>query len=90
MSLLALQVIQNPGKKSGQRIIHAILQAAAEVQTGGILPPRLQWLPGHCENIGNDTADRLAKDAAYPGKTHPFRSLLTRKKALIRDKIRAQ
>jgi ribonuclease HI len=85
----ALQAIQNPGKKSGQRIIHAILQAAAEVQTGGILL-RLQWLPGHCENIGNDTADRLAKDAAHPGKTHPFRPLLTRKKALIRSKIRAQ
>jgi len=32
----ALQAIQNPGNKSGQRIIHAILQAAAEVQAKGI------------------------------------------------------
>ena len=85
----ALQAIQNPGNKSGQRIIHAILQAATEVQAKGIAL-RLQWIPGHCDNPGNDAADRLAKDAASPGKTHPFRPLLTRKRALIRDTIRAQ
>ena len=51
---------------------------------------RLQWIPGHCDNVGNDAADRLAKDAVSPGKTHPFRPLLTRKRALIRDTIRAQ
>jgi ribonuclease HI len=66
----ALQAIQNPGNKSGQRIIHAIRQAASEVQADGITLC-LQWLPGHCENAGNDAANRLAKDAAYPGKTHP-------------------
>jgi hypothetical protein len=32
----ALQAIQNPGNKSGQHIIHAILQAATEVQAKGI------------------------------------------------------
>jgi ribonuclease HI len=85
----ALPATRNPGNKSGQRIIHAILQAATEVQAEGIAL-RLQWLPGHCENAGNDAADRLAKDAAHPGKTHPFRPLLTRKKALIRSKISAQ
>jgi ribonuclease HI len=85
----ALQAIQNPGSKSGQRIIHAIRQAAAEVQAKGIAL-RLQWVPGHCDIQGNDTADRLAKDVACPGKTHPFRPLLTRKKALIRGNIHAQ
>ncbi|KAJ9484061.1 hypothetical protein VN97_g9328 [Penicillium thymicola] len=85
----ALQAIQNPGNKSGQRIIHAILQAATEVQTSGIALC-LQWIPGHCDNPGNDTTDRLAKEAASPGKTHPFRPLLTRKRALIRDKTHAQ
>ncbi|KAI2734534.1 hypothetical protein DTO013E5_9920 [Penicillium roqueforti] len=85
----ALQAIQNPGNKSGQCIIHAILQAATEVQAKGIAL-RLQWIPGHCDNPGNDAVDRLAKDAASPGKTHPFRPLLTRTKALIRDNIRAQ
>jgi hypothetical protein len=45
---------------------------------------------GHFEDPGNHAADRLAKDAAKPGKTHPFRPLLSREKAFIRDKIRAQ
>ena len=47
-------------------------------------------MPGHCENAGNDAADRLAKEAAQPGKTHPFRPLLTRENAFIHDKIHAQ
>jgi ribonuclease HI len=71
-SKTALQAIENPGNKSGQRIIHAILQAAAKVQANGIAL-RLQWIPGHCDDPGNDAADRLAKDAATPSKTHPFR-----------------
>jgi hypothetical protein len=47
-------------------------------------------MPGHCDNPGNDAADRLAKDAACPGKTHPFRPLLTRERAHIRSNIVAQ
>jgi ribonuclease HI len=85
----ALQAIQKPGNKSGQHIIHAILQAATDVQAKGIAL-RLHWVPGHCDNPGNDAADRLAKEAASSGKIHPFRPLLTRTKALTRDNIRAQ
>jgi ribonuclease HI len=85
----ALQAIENVKNKSGQRIVHAILQAATEVQ-GENIRLRLQWIPGHCENPGNDTADRLAKEAAQPGKTHPFRPLLSRENAFIRSKIYAQ
>ncbi|KAJ5483111.1 hypothetical protein N7530_002357 [Penicillium desertorum] len=81
--------IQNVKNKSGQRIVHAILQAATEVQ-GENIRLRLQWMPGHCENRGNDTADRLAKEAAQPGKTHPFRPLLSRENAFVRNKIYAQ
>jgi ribonuclease HI len=84
----ALQAIQNPGNKTGQTIIRAILHAAGELQAEGIAL-RLQWMPGHCDNPGNDAADRLAKEAAGPGKTHPFRPPLTREKAFIRNKIRA-
>jgi ribonuclease HI len=85
----ALQAIQTARNKSGQRIVHAILQAATEVQAAGITL-RLQWMTGHCDNPGNDAADRLAKDAACSGKTHPFRPLLTRERAHIRSNILAQ
>ncbi|KAJ5183270.1 hypothetical protein N7492_000886 [Penicillium capsulatum] len=85
----ALQAIQSVRNKSGQRIVHAILQAATEVQAEGIVL-RLQWVPGHCGNAGNDAADRLAKEAAHPSKTHSFRPLLTRERAFIRGNIAAQ
>ena len=85
----ALQAIQNAKNKSGQRIVHAFLQTATEVQ-GRNVTLRLQWMPGHCDNPGNDAADRLAKEAAQPGQTHPFRPLLTRESAFIRGKIHAQ
>jgi ribonuclease HI len=85
----ALQAVQSVKNKSGQRIVHAILQAATEVLAVGIVL-RLQWMPGHCDNPGNDAADRLAKNAASPGKTHPFRPLLTRERAYFRRNIYAQ
>ena len=85
----ALQAIQSVRNKSGQRIVHAIHQAATEIQAAGIAL-RLQWVPGHCDNPGNDAADRMAKQAASPGKSHPFRPLLTRERAFIRSTIIAQ
>ncbi|KAJ5976480.1 reverse transcriptase [Penicillium waksmanii] len=85
----ALQAIQNAKNKPGQRIGHATLHAATEVQAKS-MTLRLQWMPGHCENIGNDAADPLAKEAAQPGKTHHFRPLLSKENAHIRNKIHAQ
>jgi ribonuclease HI len=85
----ALQAVQNPGNKSGQQIIHAILQAAKHTKTHGT-SIRLQWIPGHCEIPGNDIADLLAKNAAVPGKAHPLCFLLSRERAHIRQEINAQ
>ncbi|KAK9847031.1 Endonuclease/exonuclease/phosphatase [Penicillium brevicompactum] len=85
----ALQAIKNARNKSGQRIVHAIHQAATELQIAGVAL-RLQWVPRHCDNPGNDAADRMAKLAASPDKSHPFRPLLTRERAFIREKITSQ
>ena len=85
----ALQAIESVKNVSGQQIIHAILQAVAEVQEKNIAL-RLQWISGRCDNPGNNASDRLAKAAAHPGQTHSFRPLLTREMALIHDNIPAQ
>ncbi|KAI2869257.1 hypothetical protein CBS11852_11246 [Aspergillus niger] len=82
----ALQAIRNPSNKSGRRIIRAILQAASEMKARGI-PIRLQWVPGHCDDPGNDEADRLAKEAVGPKKMHPFQPLLSREIDFIRKRI---
>ncbi|KAL3246539.1 hypothetical protein ABHI18_012698 [Aspergillus niger] len=86
-SMSALQVIANSWNKSGQRIIQAIHQSAAELKARGI-PLRLQWVPGHCGDPRNETADRLAKEAVGAEKKHPFQHLLSREKAFIRNKIK--
>ncbi|KAJ5340349.1 hypothetical protein N7541_009473, partial [Penicillium brevicompactum] len=88
-SRLALQAIKSVRNRSGQRIAHTIHQAASEAQTSYIAL-RLQWVPGHCDNPGNDAADRMAKHAASPGKSHSFCPLLTREKAFIHGKIAAR
>lgn len=85
----ALQAIQIARNKSGQPIVHAIHHAATKVQAAGIAL-YLQWVPGHCDDLGNDAADLMAKDAASPGKPHPFRPLLTRETGFIRGTIIAQ
>jgi ribonuclease HI len=85
----ALQSIQNTKNNSGQRIVHAILSAVAEVQAEGSAL-RLQWIPGHCEEPNNDAADRLAREAARSGKSQTLRPLLAKENAHIRIEIQAQ
>jgi ribonuclease HI len=82
----ALQAIKNPSNKSGQRVIQAINQSAYELDSQGV-SLRLQWIPGHCDDPGNDAADCLAKTAVGPDKTHPFCRPVSCEKTAIRRQI---
>jgi hypothetical protein len=82
----ALKAILNPSNKAGQHIVHSIFEAATDLQSAGV-SVRLQWIPGHCNNPGNDTADRLAKEAVEKEISHPFQRLSTREKQYYQDKI---
>ncbi|KAI3043038.1 hypothetical protein CBS147353_11848 [Aspergillus niger] len=79
----ALQAIRKPRRRSGQRIIHAILQAASELKARGV-PLRLQWIPGHSDNPGNNAADKLAKEAVGPDKMHSFCCLVSQERTAVR------
>jgi ribonuclease HI len=65
----ALKAILNPSNKAGQHIVHSIFEAATDLQSAGV-SVRLQWIPGHCNNPGNDRADRLAKQWRKKFHTH--------------------
>jgi ribonuclease HI len=88
-SMSALQAISNAGNQSGQRIIEAIRQSARELKARKI-PLRLQWVPGHCGDPGNEAADQLAKKAVGLEREHPFQHLLSREKGFIRTRIQKE
>jgi hypothetical protein len=82
----ALQALARPRHRSEQQIVHTILKAAQELKTIGIRI-RLQWISGHCDDPGNNAADRLTKGAVGLHPSHQFRNLLWRERGTIRDKI---
>lgn len=81
----ALQALAKPSNRSGQQIVYTILKAVENLKSQNV-GIRLQWIPGHCNNPGNDIADRLAKEAVGPQPSHAFRNLFTREIGLIRDR----
>jgi ribonuclease HI len=52
-------------------MIQAITQSARELKMRGI-HLRLQWVPSHCGDPGNEAAGRLAKEAVGLVIKHPF------------------
>ncbi|EGD99960.1 hypothetical protein TESG_08624 [Trichophyton tonsurans CBS 112818] len=84
-----LQTLTNQRNGSGQHIVRAIAKSARDLKAHGV-SIRLQWIPSHCNNPGNDTADRLAKEAVGTQPSHPFQNLLSREKAFIRDRVLAE
>jgi hypothetical protein len=83
----ALQAVANPVSKSGQQI--KFLKVARTLQAQDA-PIRLQGIPGHCNDRGNEAADQLAKAATAIDSHHDFRNLLSREKGHIRGKILAE
>jgi hypothetical protein len=66
--------------------VHSIL-GATESLTAHNVRLRLQWVPGHSDNPGNDAADRMAKPAVGSDESHRFRHLASRQKRSNEDKI---
>jgi ribonuclease HI len=58
----ALRATENPGSQSGQYILESIVDALAEIRSGGATV-ELYWLPSHRGIEGNEQADIAAKEA---------------------------
>lgn len=67
----ALQAVQNPGNKSGQQIIHAILQAAGNTKSHGT-SIQLQWIPGTLRNTRERHCRPSSQRGGYAGKNTPI------------------
>jgi hypothetical protein len=64
-SQAAIKSIRHPGRASGLQILSRILQAIEDLST---LPVTIRWIPGHEGILGNEEADKAAKNAAEMGR----------------------
>jgi ribonuclease HI len=64
-SQAAIKSIQQPGRASGLQILGRILQVIEDLST---LPVTIRWIPGHEGILGNEEADKAAKNAAEMGQ----------------------
>jgi hypothetical protein len=61
----AIQAIMNPGNNPGQYIIQAIHSEITRLyRKRGSLGIHLAWIAGHKDNVGNEDADKKAKEAS--------------------------
>jgi len=82
----AIKAVANLSNRPGQHIVYTIHRAVRDLKTQGF-SVNLQWIPGHCDNPGNDTADRLAKEAVHSNNSHPFQKLATRDRRFYHENI---
>ncbi|KAJ5518050.1 hypothetical protein N7453_000472 [Penicillium expansum] len=77
-TMSALQAIQPPGNRSGQQVIHVILQASRNTKTPRHIDLTTVNTQAQLNALsGNNTADPLAKEAAIPEKAHPLLFAIT-------------
>ncbi len=83
----ALQAIETPSTRPGQHIVRSIHDLAESLKREHRLNFRLQWIPGHSGNAGNDAADKLAKEAVSPEQSHQFLRLVSAQKKVNRERV---
>jgi ribonuclease HI len=62
-SQAAIRQIANPRHQSGQAIVRNIYKLKKDMRERGAPEVRLQWIPAHASVIGDEIADKLAKEA---------------------------
>jgi ribonuclease HI len=82
----ALQAIANPSTRPGQHIVHRILDLTQRLREIRI-QIRLQWVPGHSGNPGNEAADKVAKDVVSLEEEHQFHHLVSAMKQTNRENM---
>jgi hypothetical protein len=73
-SLAAFKTVTFPCRQSEQSISNTINETTRNIRDQGGPRIRLQWVPVHSAIAGNETADKLAKEAAS-GELRPFQGL---------------
>ena len=85
----AIRAITTATCKSGQSIVLHFLDRVRVHQERQI-KVRLYWIPGHSDNVGNDTADWLAKQAIHSEEDNDFRRLVSAFRRATYKKIEDQ
>jgi ribonuclease HI len=83
----AIQRIANTSKNSCQEIVNQIGQLVKYARQRLLMSLRLQWIPGHDNIPGNETADKLAKEAVHLPVSHNFHKPLNLRRTYNRKVV---